>query len=70
MSLRCHGLAKSLGESHNQKNGVTPLEWLHAFGSSINAGVNRCGGSGAWRGVSWCVCGKECGCVRQGASHT
>ena len=38
MTLRCEGLAQSLGESHNKSSGITPLQWLDHFGTSLNRG--------------------------------
>ena len=38
MGLRCHGVAQSLGERHNRSSGITPLEWLDHFGTSLNRG--------------------------------
>jgi len=38
MGLKCHGVAQSLGERHNESAGVTPLQWLEHFGTSLNRG--------------------------------
>ena len=38
MTLRCEGLAQSLGERHNKSSGITPLQWLDHFGTSLNRG--------------------------------
>jgi hypothetical protein len=39
MTLRCEGVAQSLGRRHNESAGVTPLMWLDHFGSSVNRGT-------------------------------